>query len=89
MFFEDFLKDIHRNIIEEAKKKRKPHPSRLRGRGVEVSKTLFYEELVKQESVVRLGFMRCHFLNKNRRPGWRPCWVCGLCLKRCGSDSTT
>jgi len=42
MFFEDFLKDIHRNIIEEAKKKRKPHPSRLRGRGVEVSKTLFY-----------------------------------------------
>jgi len=43
MFFEDFLKDIHRNIIEEAKKKRKPHPSRLRGRGVEVSKTLFYK----------------------------------------------
>jgi len=42
MFFEDFLKDIHRNIIEEARKKRKPHPSRLRGRGVEVSKTLFY-----------------------------------------------
>jgi len=42
MFFEDFLKDIHSNIIEEAKKKRKPHPSRLRGRGVEVSKTLFY-----------------------------------------------
>ena len=42
MFFEDFLKNIHRNIIEEAKKKRKPHPSRLRGRGVEVSKTLFY-----------------------------------------------
>ena len=45
MFFEDFLKNIHRNIIEEAQKKKKPHPSRLRGRGVEVSKTLFYVKL--------------------------------------------
>jgi hypothetical protein len=28
------------NIIEEMDGKKKPHPSRLRGRGVEVSKTL-------------------------------------------------
>jgi hypothetical protein len=40
MVCKDFLKDIHMNIIEEMDGKKKPHPSRLRGRGVEVSKTL-------------------------------------------------
>ena len=38
----DFLQDIHNVIMREREEKRKPHPSRLRGRGVEVSKTLFY-----------------------------------------------
>ena len=37
----DFLQDIHNVIMREREEKRKPHPSRLRGRGVEVSKTLF------------------------------------------------
>ena len=40
----DFLQDIHNVIMREREEKRKPHPSRLRGRGVEVSKTLFYQE---------------------------------------------
>ena len=41
MFFKNSLEDIHKTIVEEMEEKRKPHPSRLRGRGVEVSKTLF------------------------------------------------
>ena len=41
MVIKDFLQDIHNVIMREREEKRKPHPSRLRGRGVEVSKTLF------------------------------------------------
>ncbi len=33
MVCKDSLKDIHKDIIEEMEEKRKPHPSRLRGRG--------------------------------------------------------
>ena len=40
MVCKDSLKDIRLNIIEEMDGKKNPHPSRLRGRGVEVSKTL-------------------------------------------------
>ena len=34
--------------MREREEKRKPHPSRLRGRGVEVSKKLFYHFLCKR-----------------------------------------
>ena len=44
----DFLQDIHNVIMREREEKRKPHPSRLRGRGVEVSKKLFYHFLCKR-----------------------------------------
>ena len=40
MVIKNVLEYVHK-IIMTQKKKRKPHPSRLRGRGVEVSKTLF------------------------------------------------
>ena len=38
----NLLQNIHKTIMKENETKRNPHPSRLRGRGVEVSKTLFY-----------------------------------------------
>ena len=49
MVCKDFLKDIHMNIIEEMDGKKKPHPSRLRGRGVEVSKTLCSQSHSQEE----------------------------------------
>lgn len=60
MVCKDFLKDIHMNIIEEMDGKKKPHPSRLRGRGVEVSKTLcscapgsrLYSSVISSEVVI-------------------------------------
>ena len=39
----DFLQNVHITIMRDFETKRNPlFPSRLRGRGVEVSKTLFY-----------------------------------------------
>ena len=52
MVCKDFLKDIHMNIIEEMDGKKKPHPSRLRGRGVEVSKTLCSFGSSEEDSVL-------------------------------------
>ena len=35
MVCKNFLKDVHKTIMQEKAKKRNPHPSRMRGRGVE------------------------------------------------------
>lgn len=42
MVIKNRLEFIHKSIMERNGTKEKPHPSRLRGRGAEVSKTLFY-----------------------------------------------
>jgi len=42
MVGKDLLQDIHKTIIGRLKEEENPHPSRLRGRGVDVSQTLFY-----------------------------------------------
>ncbi|MDY3873155.1 MAG: hypothetical protein SOZ30_08320, partial [Roseburia lenta] len=42
----DVLKYIaHKIIMEDKEQENNPYPSRLRGRGVEVSKTLFYADI--------------------------------------------
>ena len=35
MVCKNFLKDVHKTIMQEKARKRNPHPSRMRGRGVE------------------------------------------------------
>jgi hypothetical protein len=55
MVCKDFLKDIHMNIIEEMDGKKKPHPSRLRGRGVEVSKTLCSDNEIIDQGLLFMG----------------------------------
>ena len=42
MFFKNLLKDVHKTIMKELRVESNPNPSRLRGRGAEVSKTLFW-----------------------------------------------
>ncbi len=42
VFYKNLLKDVHKSIMREFGVENNPNPSRLRGRGVEVSKTLFY-----------------------------------------------
>ena len=80
MVCKDFLKDIHMNIIEEMDGKKKPHPSRLRGRGVEVSKTLCSGK--KPAPVLRSFHSGRHWTGKPE-PGWR-CPGIGLyCFPLC------
>ncbi len=35
MFYKDFLEYVHKAIMKEVEEKVNPHPSRLRGRGVD------------------------------------------------------
>ncbi len=44
VFYKNLLKDVHKSIMREFRVENNPTPSRLRGRGVEVSKTLFCNE---------------------------------------------
>ena len=50
IIFEYFLKDVHKIIMKQLRQKENSlYPSRLRGRGAEVSKTLFYWSMERSE----------------------------------------
>ena len=49
MVGKDFLENVHNPIMKQSYQKNKLYPSRMRGRGVEVSKTLFYLDHLKEE----------------------------------------
>lgn len=49
MVFKNLLQNIHKTIMRENEKKETPNPSRVRGRGVEVSETLFYTDIMAKK----------------------------------------